>query len=793
MKGASFDPDSRAAPELALSVVVPACDEEQSIGPLVHEIHAALREREPSYEILVVDDGSSDETSARAAQAGGARVLRHPRNRGQSAALLTGIWQARGRVIVTLDGDGQNDPADIPALLDALTEPSVDAAQGVRRVDREGAWPRQLADRAGSRLRRWLLGDELRDPGCALRAFLREDALRLPQFDGLHRLLSVVLSLQGLAIAQVPTHQRPRCAGVSKHENAAHPLRGAFDLLGLLWLRRRLLRGRGEVRPARPAPRLGLEALAILLLVLLPALAARSLWSSDELRSVEVAREVAETGDWVALHLNGETYAREPPLYFWSVAALHGVSGVSWEGAGRLVSLLAVLGCAGCVWHLAGTLYGAGSAAGFAALACATSACVLDLGQEALIDPLVLAGSTAAVAAYVRAGAQEGAARWRWSALGALALSATCLTQGPAGWVAAGLGTLTLGGARGGRRGVPWLGLGLGLVLAVGLTLSWARAAADRAGEWVWQAVVVEQTSSRFSTRRDLGSEPWHYYLLHFSPLLLPWLALLPGAARWAWRERERPAARAALGAFAWGALGLAAFSLLAAKRTGYALPFAPAFALAIGYALAHAHEESWLRGPLRLVSPLLSLLALSCVVLGVVWRDLAGPLARLGARPASWGPLVLLPAAVACWALARARRRPPGGAARALAWGTGIAATLLLALGGGSLDPDRSLRAFGAQVRQTLPAQARVGLLGDTYDGRFNLVTRTLRYERIELSWLARAANQPGELWLLASGARWQHVPEDLRRRFEIAREARLRRGRCRYLLLRERASAPR
>ena len=290
--------------ELAVSVVVPVYNEEQNVGPLLHEIHAALREREQSYEIVVVDDGSSDETSARAEQAGGARVLRHPHNRGQSAAVLTGIWHAKGRVIVTIDGDGQNDPADIPALLEALAKPGVDAAQGVR-VSREDRWSRRLASRTAFRIRSGLLKDGIRDTGCALRAFPREDALRLPQFDGVHRLLSVVLSFQGLAIAQVPTHHRPRCAGVSSYDNVGRGLRGVFDLLGLLWLRRRLLPTRGDPRHSEPAPRLALEAIAILLMALLPALVARSLWSSDELRYVEVARELAETGDWVTLHLNG--------------------------------------------------------------------------------------------------------------------------------------------------------------------------------------------------------------------------------------------------------------------------------------------------------------------------------------------------------------------------------------------------------------------------------------------------------------------------------------------------------
>lgn len=254
-------------------------------------------------------------------------------------------------------------------------------------------------------------------------------------------------------------------------------------------------------------------------------------------------------------------------------------------------------------------------------------------------------------------------------------------------------------------------------------------------------------------------------------------------------RTLDHPDARAALGALVWGGLGLTLFSLVPAKRTGYVLPFAPAFALAIGYGVAQAREEPWLRSPLRLVRPLLSLLALACVTLALVWSDLLEPLAKLGAAPPRWGWLALLSAAAVLSVLARPGRPPY--AARALGWGTGTVAALLLGLGSGSLDADRSLRSFGTQIRKSLPLGARVALLEDTYDGRFNLVTRTLHYERIELRSLARATAQPEELWLLASGQIWRMVPQDLQRRFEVARIARLHRGRRVYLLLRERTSS--
>lgn len=228
-------------PALQVSVVVPVKDEVENVGTLSREIAQALGGLR--YELLIVDDGSSDGTAAACEGLPAVRVLRHAKNLGQSAATLTGIRAARAPVIVTLDGDLQNDPAAIPALLQALRDH--DVAVGYR-VGRQDPLSRKLASRFAHLVRSLLLRDGIRDVGCALRAFPREVGLSLPAYDGVHRHLPSVFCFLGLTVAQVPTRHRARTAGRSKYGNLRRGARGLFDLLGLLWMRSRLLPLRGE-------------------------------------------------------------------------------------------------------------------------------------------------------------------------------------------------------------------------------------------------------------------------------------------------------------------------------------------------------------------------------------------------------------------------------------------------------------------------------------------------------------------------------------------------------------------
>jgi len=226
---------------LAVSVVVPVKDEAGNVGPLAREIAAALSGE--AHEIIFVDDGSGDATptelKALKAEIPTLRVLRHARNLGQSRAIRSGVMAARGAVIATLDGDGQNDPADIPKLLVLLrSDPGLAMVSGVR-VKRRDKASRKLASRLGNGLRNAMLGDGASDTGCGLKAFHRDMFLGLPYFDHMHRFLIALMQREGGKVAYVPVNHRPRLKGASKYTNFGRLLVSVQDLLGVRWLQRR--------------------------------------------------------------------------------------------------------------------------------------------------------------------------------------------------------------------------------------------------------------------------------------------------------------------------------------------------------------------------------------------------------------------------------------------------------------------------------------------------------------------------------------------------------------------------
>lgn len=237
------------APEgtpVELSVVIPAFNEEDNVLPLLDEIEAVLAGG-PAYEVVFVDDASTDATAdrlaARKAQSPTLRVIRHGRRGGQSAALRTGIKAARAPWIATLDGDGQNDPADIPTLLALRDQPAspahAPALIGGLRTKRHDTWHRRLASRGANLIRQTLLNDGCSDSGCGLKLFRRDAFLDLPYFGATHRFLPALFQIQGHAAAFIPVNHRPRQRGKSKYGNLKRGLIGLVDLLGVRWLKSR--------------------------------------------------------------------------------------------------------------------------------------------------------------------------------------------------------------------------------------------------------------------------------------------------------------------------------------------------------------------------------------------------------------------------------------------------------------------------------------------------------------------------------------------------------------------------
>lgn len=234
------------APEL--SVVVPVKDEADNVRPLIGEIVAALRGHVP-FEIVYVDDGSKDATpsalEAARAETPELRIVRHEKNSGQSAGVRTGVKFARAPLVVTLDGDGQNDPADIPKLLAAYraaTPQENVKLVGGQRVKRQDTWAKRVASRWANRIRAWALKDDTRDTGCGLKLFDRQAFLDLPYFDHLHRYLPALIKRDGYGIRLVDVSHRPRTRGASKYGVLDRLLVSIRDLMGVMWLlkRRRL-------------------------------------------------------------------------------------------------------------------------------------------------------------------------------------------------------------------------------------------------------------------------------------------------------------------------------------------------------------------------------------------------------------------------------------------------------------------------------------------------------------------------------------------------------------------------
>jgi len=228
---------------VAVSIVVPVRNEAGNVGPLIAEIAAALDGRW-AYEIIYVDDGSSDATAAEIAaarqQRGNLRQIRHATSSGQSAAVRSGVRAARGAVVATLDGDGQNNPAFLPQLIAAIEQGGdrIGLAAG-QRVGRKDTGFKRMQSRIANGVRNAILLDGTRDTGCGLKAFRREVFLAMPYFDGLHRFLPALMRREGYEIAYVDVIDRPRHSGVSNYGFFDRLWIGIMDLAGVWWLIRR--------------------------------------------------------------------------------------------------------------------------------------------------------------------------------------------------------------------------------------------------------------------------------------------------------------------------------------------------------------------------------------------------------------------------------------------------------------------------------------------------------------------------------------------------------------------------
>ena len=229
--------------ELDLSLVIPVYNERDNLAPLVAEITASLRGAGWRYEVLMVDDGSTDGSVdalvALRREHPELRIVRLARNAGQTAAMDAGFHRARGAVVVTLDADLQNDPADIPLLVHEME--GWDAVVGVRRVRRDSL-VRRVSSRVANYVRNRLSDETITDTGCSLKAYRREAVARLKLYRGMHRFLPTLLKMEGFRVREIPVGHRPRAHGQSKYGISNRLVPSFVDLLAVRWMKKRMLR-----------------------------------------------------------------------------------------------------------------------------------------------------------------------------------------------------------------------------------------------------------------------------------------------------------------------------------------------------------------------------------------------------------------------------------------------------------------------------------------------------------------------------------------------------------------------
>jgi glycosyltransferase involved in cell wall biosynthesis len=227
-----------------LSVVFPVYNEEENIPILLDEIAKALDGRGWTYEIIAVDDGSRDRSldvlREQRTKHPTLRVLTFAKNSGQTAALDAAWRAAVGKYVVSLDADLQNDPADIPRMMEALEQRGVDMVIGVR-VNRNDTWSRKMQSKIGNGVRNWITNDQITDTGCSLKLVKREAIDRVKLYTGMHRFLPTLVRMQGYKVSELPVNHRARQFGISKYGAMNRAFRGLADCLAVRWMGKRML------------------------------------------------------------------------------------------------------------------------------------------------------------------------------------------------------------------------------------------------------------------------------------------------------------------------------------------------------------------------------------------------------------------------------------------------------------------------------------------------------------------------------------------------------------------------
>ncbi len=653
-------PSPSAEPEF--SVVIAALNEAENIGAVIDEIPTVF-DGKLSYEIIVVDDGSTDNTAdvvrERAARRPNVRLVQHAYRRGKSAALHTGAAAARGRFMLTMDADGQDDPNDALKLAQALrAAPTPSLAAGVRQRRLDGV-SRLIATRFANGLRRSLLNDDCPDTGCGLKAFERDLFLQFPNFEGLHRFLPALAKAHGRSIINVPVHHRERMHGESKYTNLGRAAVGVFDLLGVAWL---ISRTRPQIQPPPALAKTGLSFwtyafLAIFAyLMFAPGQHTLPPFDRDESRYAQATAQMLESGDIVDIRFQDQARWLQPAGIYWLQAA--SVSTVSTAEAreiwaNRLPSLIAAIIAVLLTAWIGAMAFGR-TAGVIAALGMTTCLLLNVEARMAKIDATLLAVTLTALGLLLktylsRAPLKHWQAILFWAALGA-----GVMLKGPIPIVIVALTALMVSVW---DRKVAWLG-GLKpywLIATIAVCAPWLIAISIKTHGAFFQTALGHSMIDKVGHAQQGHSFPFGYHLLMLPLMFWPGAVLAVLAAPWVWSKRNMPQVRFLL---SWIIPTWIFFELVATKLPHYVLPAYPAIAILTGASLAAGADAKlkgagkWIAG---FVAFFVALMGLALCIGVPVLAYQYDASAKIGAVIAGAGAAILW--LWLCWRLLRGRR----------------------------------------------------------------------------------------------------------------------------------------
>jgi dolichol-phosphate mannosyltransferase len=554
-----------------LSVVIPFYNEEANLDSVLAELRSLLDGSGRSYEVLAVNDGSRDSTGAKLDQLRTSWPELHPihqsPNQGQAAALWAGFQAVRAPLVAVLDGDGQNDPSAIPAMIEQLDASGADMVAGVR-AKRQDSWLRRKMSRTANNVRQFFLKDGVSDSGCALKVMRREVISSFLPLRTLYSFMPALAVSAGFKVVEMPVPHRPRTAGVSSYGLIAMLWRPAVDMLGIWWFEKRRFRSPNQLAAplsdTSPSSRAWFWLLPIMIFFMLGQ---RGLNEPDEGRYAEIAREMAVSGDWLVPHLNGFEHFQKPPFIYWATAAAFKIFGFN-EWAARLPSALAAWGTVLLTFFLTRRLWGATRA---------HSACTLLMSMLGLFMSarLLIPDTTMAfwILASITALALERRA-WFFVCMGL-----GFLTKGPMALVvplAAALGQSFFGRR---RKNWPWV---TGLFATLLISLSWFLVMAAQRPE-LFDYFLRYELVERFASTSHGRSKPWWFFVPVLLVALLPWTLSLPRLIQITWLQFKTRTVSSRQGLLlGWVLLPLLILSLAGSKLPTYILPLLPGLAIGL-------------------------------------------------------------------------------------------------------------------------------------------------------------------------------------------------------------------